>query len=163
MARPSKFTPEHRDRFLQALRAGAFPETAARHAGWSPATLYRILGGTTPAHVAFRDEIHRVTTDLELRLVGTVTQASFSDPRLALTLLERRFGERWGRRANLLALAGESTANAEAEAVLIEPALIAEIVPVLLAARLGPAGDAGALRRVGRFASAGSNRADDER
>ncbi len=61
--------------------------------------MYRILAGTTPAHEAFRDEVRRVETELELRLAGTVTQAAFGDPRLALALLERRFGERWGRRA----------------------------------------------------------------
>ena len=102
MGRPSKFTTERRDRFLSALGTGVFPETAARYAGWSPATFYRFLAGTTTAHVGFREDVRRVETELELRLAGTVTQAAFSDPRLALALLERRFGERWGRRAALL-------------------------------------------------------------
>ena len=53
MARPSKFTPDRRDRFLAALAAGVLPETAARYAGWSPATLYRILAGPRPTHIAF--------------------------------------------------------------------------------------------------------------
>ena len=161
MARPSKFTAERRDRFLAALRTGVFPETAARHAGWSPATLYRILGAATPEHVAFRDDVRRVETELELRLAGTVTQAAFSDPRLALSLLERRFGERWGRQANIVGLSSRSLDGAPAEqGTVLQPALIAEIVPVLLAARLGPAGGAAALARVDRFVVKGP--ADDE-
>lgn len=153
MARPSKFTDERRDRFLIALRAGAFPETAARYAGWSPATLYRLLRGTTPEHVAFRDEIRKAETELELRLSGTVTQAAFRDPRLALAMLERRFGERWGRRASLLA-AGEPGApgsSSREAVVVIEPGLIAAIVPALRAARLGAAGSPEALQRIERF------------
>ncbi len=154
MARPSKFTADRRERFLVALRAGVFPETAARHAGWSPATLYRILRGTSAAHVAFIDDVRRVETELELRLAGTVTQAAFSDPRLALSLLERRFGERWGRRAGLLvgAPATRTDAGADGSVVIVEPAVVEAVLPVLLAERLGPAGSPDAMRRVSQFA-----------
>ena len=155
MGRPTKFTPERRERFLAALSTGAFPETAASHAGWSPATLYRILGGTSPDHVAFREDVVRAETELELRLAGTVTQAAFSSARLALALLEKRFGERWGRRAAVLPPAGDPQSPEGAltpGVVVLEPALLAAVVPVLLAARLGPAGATEALRRVERFA-----------
>jgi hypothetical protein len=101
MARPSKFTVERRERFLAAFSTGVFPETAARHAGWSPATLYRILGGTSAEHFAFRELVRRAETELHIRLAGTVTQAAFGDPRLALAMLERRFREQWGRGAGL--------------------------------------------------------------
>jgi len=155
MARPSKFTPDRRERFVTALGTGVFPETAARYAGWSPATLYRILAGTTPAHVAFRDVVHRVETELELRLAGTVTQAAFHDPRLALALLERRFGDRWGRRAALFgprAEADQAGVASPGGVVILEPALIEAMVPRLLAARFGIAASPDALERVGRFA-----------
>src|SRR5438309_10936696 len=153
MARPTKLTPDRQERYLAALGAGVFPETAARHAGWSAATLYRILRGTTPAHVAFRDEVRRVETELELRLAGTVTQAAFGDPRLALSLLERRFGERWGRRAALLgggpdeAVPGQPAAGV----IVLEPAILQTLVPALLAARVGPAALPEARRPVGQF------------
>ena len=155
MGRPSKFTADRRDRFLSALGTGVFPETAARYAGWSPATLYRILAGTTPAHVEFSDDVRRVETELELRLAGTVTQAAFNDPRLALAMLERRFGERWGRRAALLGIRPDADAGATPNAaavVVIEPGLIEAMIPRLLAARIGDAGSAEAVERVSRFA-----------
>jgi hypothetical protein len=164
MGRPSKFTPDRCERFLAALSTGVFPETAARHAGWSPATLYRILAASSPAHVAFRDEVRRVETELELRLAGTVTQAAFRDPRLALALLERRFGERWGRRAALLAPAaaeGQGGVCTAKPVVIIEPALIEAMVPALLEARLGSAGSAEAIERIERFVRPAGGRLDD--
>ncbi len=163
MARPSKFTPERCERFLVALRAGVFPETAALHAGWSPATLYRILRATTPAHVAFREEVRRVETELELRLAGTVTQAAFNDPRLALSLLERRFGERWGRRASMLSASAEQGRPGQPAAgvIVLEPAILATVVPALLAARVGAAATPEAIRRVGQFALRSGEEADE--
>jgi hypothetical protein len=155
MGRPTRFTAERRDLFRAAYSTGVFPETAARHAGWSPATFYRILRGTTPAHVAFREDVRRIETELELRLAGTVTQAAFSDPRLALSLLERRFGERWGRRAALLGSRSEadpSQASAADAVVVVEPALIEAMVSGLLAARIGNAGSPEEVERVRRFA-----------
>lgn len=156
MGRPTKFTPERQERFLAALRLGAFPETAGRHAGWSPATMYRILRGTSPDHVAFREDVLRVETELELRLAGTVTQAAFADPRLALSMLERRFGERWGRRTGLLAAAPPAApgdgAGRRDGVVVLEPAVLESVVPALLAVRLGPAGTPEALARAARFA-----------
>jgi hypothetical protein len=101
MARPTRFTAERRERFLLALTAGSFPEPAARLAGWSPASMYRYLRLTTSAAVAFRHEVLRVETEVELRLVGTLTQAAYRDPRLAMAFLERRFPERWGRKASV--------------------------------------------------------------
>lgn len=140
MARPSKFTAERCGRFLVALHAGAFRETAARHAGWSPATFYRILRLTTPEAVAFREDILRVETELELRLAGTVTQAAFQDPRLAIAMLERRFSERWGRRASAGPVLEETTASSPRgsdQPVIIDPAIVDVLVPRLLEAQIG--------------------------
>jgi len=161
VGRPSKFTTERKERFLSALATGVFPETAARYAGWSAATLYRILGGSTPAHIAFRDDVRRVETELEMRLAGTVTQAAFSDPRLALAMLERRFGERWGRRAALLGGRPSSDpfeASSADTVVVIEPALIEALLPQLLSARIGDAGSLEAIERVARFAQSHDER-----
>jgi hypothetical protein len=164
VGRPSKFTPERRERFLAALSTGVFPETAARHAGWSQATLYRILGGTSSDHVAFREDVLRVETELELRLAGTVTQAAFRSARLALALLERRFGERWGRRAGIAAPLEEpprSTACAD-EVLILDPAFVEAIVSKLLAARTGRSDLTGGAERVSHFADHGARRKEEE-
>jgi hypothetical protein len=136
MARPTKFTGERRARFLAALASGVFPETAARLAGWSPASLYRFARLGTPEAAAFRQDITRVVTELEVRLAGTVTKAALADPRLALALLERRFGERWARRA-----APQSPDEpleptpVAAQPVMLDQATIDRLVPKLLEAR----------------------------
>ena len=164
MARPSKFTPERRERFLSALRTGVFPETAARYAGWSPATLYRILRAPTPDHVAFRDDVRQIETELEIRLAGTVMQASFGDPRLALSLLERRFGERWGRRASILGSPASSIdgdASATKGVVILEPAILETLLPTLITKRIGPAGSPEARRRIERFALSAGEELDE--
>jgi len=155
VGRPNKFTPERCERFIAAYSTGVPAETAARHAGWAPATWHRIKRGTSPDHVAFREDVVRAETELELRLAGTVTQAAFGSARLALALLERRFSERWGRRAAVLARAGDFQSpegTPPPGVIVLEPALLEAVVPVLLAARLGPAGAPEALRRVERFA-----------
>jgi hypothetical protein len=164
MARPTKFTPDRCERFLAALATGVFHETAAAHAGWSPATFYRIIGGTTPAHIAFRENVRRLETELELRLAGTVTRAAFGDPRLALALLERRFGERWGRRVGLVAPLEEASGPAAAadEMVILDPAFIEAIVPKLLAARTGLADPTGGSERPSRFADHGQRSEKEE-
>jgi hypothetical protein len=164
VGRPTRFTPERRERFFAALATGVFPETAARHAGWSPATFYRILGGTSPDHVAFREDVLRAETDLELRLAGTVTQAAFRSARLALALLERRFSEHWGRRAGIVRPPEEpARPGPESDEVLIlDPSLVEAIVSKLLAARTGRSGPTGPAERVSRFADHGARRKEEE-
>jgi hypothetical protein len=95
MGRKSKLTPEAIERFLKAVKAGAFLEVAARYAGFGPASLYRYLKGSTPEHAQFRAQVQETQTELELRIGGTLVQAAMSDPRWAVTFLERRFPDRW--------------------------------------------------------------------
>src|SRR5664279_729567 len=87
MSRPSKLTSEATDRYVRAIGAGAFPEVAARFAGFSPASLYRYLRGSTPEHAAFRDAALKAQVDLEVRLSGTLVQEAMSEPKWALVRL----------------------------------------------------------------------------
>jgi len=107
MARPSKLTPEVQEKIARAIRAGNYPEVAARHAGIHPATYYRWmergeLEGDAPEddpYRSFRAEVERALADAEAGEVGLIIQsAKAGDWRAAAWLLERRFGERWGRR-----------------------------------------------------------------
>src|SRR5450759_1725613 len=99
MSRPSKLTAEATERFVRAISAGAFPEVAARFAGFSPASMYRYLRGSTPEHAAFRDAALKAQVDLEVRLSGTLVQEAMSEAKRALVVLERQFRERWAARA----------------------------------------------------------------
>ena len=52
--RPTKFTVERVMRFLDAIEAGHFRETAARLAGFSPATLHRWLAIDEEPYLTFK-------------------------------------------------------------------------------------------------------------
>lgn len=165
MGRPSRFTAEAVDRFLKAIAAGSFPETAARFAGWSPASYYRFMQGRTPERAAFRDDVHQAMVELEIRLVGTITTAAFREPRWALILLERRFGERWRVRpadeAPAAATGRAQITRTETVELPLDPALIELLVPRLLEAggRLRGGSDPIDLRR---FDTSPKNPADPE-
>jgi len=143
VARPVKFNPEACERFLKALQMGAYPEVAARFAGWSPRTYYRIKRGHSPAHAAFRADMERVENELELRVVGTLLKAAFSDPRWAVDFLERRFPERWRKqRPDWPEESGAAAAAATPpDEVVLDLALVDEIVPRLLEAGRQERGD----------------------
>ena len=101
MGRPERLTRERHEKFIQAIRTGCFPEVAARFAGFAPATFYRYMHGTTPAHAAFRDAVLKAQTELEVRLVGIITREALTKPRWAMespaATIPRQVGP-WGSR-----------------------------------------------------------------
>jgi hypothetical protein len=106
MARPTKLTPAVEEKIVRAIRAGNYPEVAARHAGIHPATYYRwmergALEGEAPEddpYRRFRAEVERALADAEIADVGLIERAARNgDWRAAAFLLERRHRERWRR------------------------------------------------------------------
>jgi hypothetical protein len=136
MARQPKLTDEARDLYLRAVSAGVPPEVAAVHAGFSRATLRRRLQGRTPRDAEFRAAHDKALAAFQITLVATVARAALTDARLALELLTRRFSADWGRSRStdsLDDLDDRTRLGAEAPIVL-DPALIDELVPRLLEA-----------------------------
>ena len=135
MGRPTKLTEEAQAVYLRAVAVGVYPEVAARHAGFSPASLYRYLRGSTPRQVEFRQEHDKAVASLEIRLTATLSQAALTQPRVALVLLERRFPERWARtRADDPADPSRATRPTPERPVVLDPALLGELIPRLLEA-----------------------------
>lgn len=135
MGRPSKFNEESIDRFFKALNAGVPPEVAARYAGFSPASMYRYLRGSTPAHAEFRVRYQQALASLEMRLAGTVLQAALTEPRWAMALLERRFPDRWsGRRIDDVGDQLPRVGPVPEAPIVLDPAHFADLVPGLLEA-----------------------------
>jgi len=101
MARPTKLTPERRERILKALRAGNYRDPAARSAGVHPSTLYRWLErADQEAEGPYRDfaeEVHRAEAEAEVHAVAIIRKAMTDDWRAAMALLERRHPEHWRR------------------------------------------------------------------
>jgi transposase len=101
VARPTKLTPETRDRILQALRAGNHAEAACRAAGIATSTSYSWLdrGEREPdaLYGAFAEAVRRAEAEAEVHAVAVVRRAMADDWRAALAYLERRHPARWRR------------------------------------------------------------------
>ena len=96
--RPTKLTPEVRDKILQALRAGNYRDTAARWAGVTAGTLTRWMSQKGKLYDEFAQEVRRAETAAEIRMVGLVVKGAEDDVRHAQWWLERKFPDHWGRR-----------------------------------------------------------------
>lgn len=99
--RKTKLTPERQTKILNAIRAGAYMETAAAAAGVNKETLYAWLkrGNVEPESIfgAFVEAVHEAQASAELRDVLTLSKAAADgDWRAAAWRLERKFPKRWG-------------------------------------------------------------------
>jgi hypothetical protein len=94
--RPTKLTPALQDRFVAAIKAGNFRETAARLAGISVATMYRWLAADSEPFLTFQVAVVQAEAELEAKALKVVTDRIPEDARLALAFLAKRFPERWG-------------------------------------------------------------------
>ena len=105
MARPTKLTPEVRERIEKAIRAGSYAQVAARSAGISSSTYYRWLerGAEEKRGIYrdFADAVEQAEADAEVHAAAVIRKAMSDDWRAALAYLERRHPERWRRREKL--------------------------------------------------------------
>lgn len=87
-------TPEVERAIFAMLKLGHFRGRAARKAGIAPQTFSDWLARDPE----LRRQVEEIESDLEVRLLRTVSVAAREDPRMAQWILERRFPEDWGRR-----------------------------------------------------------------
>ena len=113
---PTLLTPELQDTIVNLIRAGNFFETACRVAGTDPRNALEWIArgegrDDRPGkleHIRFAEAIRKAQADAEALLVNDVRRAAQVDdkgqPRgsrywaAALSMLERKFPARWGRR-----------------------------------------------------------------
>ena len=101
-----EFRPEKAELFLEALRAGNYACVSCDYAGFSESSLYAWLqhgeadkeAGETTVYTEFLESYKKADTRAEYRAVLTVSNAALEDWKAAMTYLERRRPERWGRR-----------------------------------------------------------------
>ena len=110
MARPTKLTPEVHEAIVDGINAGLTFRLSCARAGVTPATFYRWLEKGEAAQGGvfkeFCDTVSRARADSALRLVSQITLQAPTDWRAAAFILERRFPDDYGRRAELTGKAG---------------------------------------------------------
>jgi transposase len=100
--RPTKLTERLQNRLIALIQQGNYRETAAALSGISPATFHRWMErGAQGRHPyrAFREAVEHAETWAEGIAVRTVqSNIRAGDWKAAMTWLERKFPDRWGRR-----------------------------------------------------------------
>jgi len=99
MARPTKLTPDVRDRIATMIQAGAYAEQAARAAGISSSTYYSWMERGERPFSEFSETIKTAEAVAEQQRVQHIHHAADAGTwQAAAWWLERRFPARWGRR-----------------------------------------------------------------
>lgn len=105
--RPTKLTPEVQEKIVQAIRAGAYIETAAAYAGVNKQTLYNWMKRgnqqRSGKYRRFLDAVEKALADAEMRDLLIITKAAEVDWKAAAWRLERKFPDRWGRKERVQA------------------------------------------------------------
>ena len=104
--RPLKLTKDRSDRIVSAIRAGNYAEVASRYGGVHPTSYYSYMkrgetdadAGKTTVFAEFFTAVKKAEADAEVRAVALVNTAMKDNWTAAMTYLERRFPQRWGRR-----------------------------------------------------------------
>lgn len=102
LGRPEKLTPALQQKIVDAIRMGAYIETAAAYAGIRKSTFYDWLRKGASAkrgkYREFSDAIEKALAESEMRDLEVIAQASKENWQAAAWRLERKFPDRWGRR-----------------------------------------------------------------
>src|SRR5262245_35285973 len=107
MARPTKYTPERRQRLCDALAAGNTRRAACAVAGISDETLARWLG----RYVDFVEAVQKAEGDAEQRYVAIIDRAAQDGTwQAAAWWLERRHAQAYGRGVQQVELSGPAGA-----------------------------------------------------
>lgn len=114
----SKFTPEARATIVQAIRDCNYRGIAAKLAGISPDTFYEWMQmgrnepEKYPEHATFVAEIELAEAEAESELIGVVQKTALSGSpntwQAAMTILERKYPDRYGRRDTTVLEGGEN-------------------------------------------------------
>ena len=103
--RRSKLTAEVQEKIVRVIRAGNYAYIAAEYAGIGQSTFYRWMeqgeAQTAGPYREFREAVKAAEREAEIRAVATVQQHMGKNWQAAMTYLERKFPQRWGRRLDV--------------------------------------------------------------
>ncbi len=103
--RRTKLTPEVREKIVSAIRAGNYANVAAEYAGIGERTFYRWLQLGQEAnrgiHRQFWQAVKKAEREAEVRAVAILQRHMEDNWQAAMTFLERKHPDRWGRKDRL--------------------------------------------------------------
>ena len=103
--RQTKLTPEIQEKIVAAIRAGNYAAVAAGYAGISERTFYSWLQRgreqTKGIYLQFLQAIKSAENESEVRAVAHIQKHMAENWQAAMTYLERKHPDRWGRRDRL--------------------------------------------------------------
>jgi len=134
MARPTKLTSKLQEQIVSYLRAGAYVETAAAAAGIAKDTLYAWLrrgaAGEEP-FARFAAAVEEAQAKSELRDLAIIGKAAETEWTAAAWRLERKYPDRYGRRARI-----EHSGHDRVTIAVTDPARVVVLPPITDAADL---------------------------
>lgn len=103
MARPSKLTPELRDKICKLIEEGNYPAQAASLEGVAESTFYDWMKRGREAKYKskfseFMEAVKKAESEAEKYHVGIIKKAAKEKWTASAWYLERKYPERWGRR-----------------------------------------------------------------
>ena len=120
--RRSKLTPELQDKIVKVIRAGNYACVAAEFACIGETTFYRWLeqgeAEESGPYREFREAVKSAEREAEIRAVATVQGHMGKSWQAAMTFLERKFPQRWGRRLDVTSGGNEIS---RIEVVIVDP------------------------------------------
>lgn len=103
--RPTKLTKETQAKIVEAVRAGAYIETASVFAGIDKASLYAWMKrGNAQSKGIYREflnAIEKAFAESELRDIMNIGNAAKDNWQASAWRLERKFPDRWGRKERI--------------------------------------------------------------
>ena len=110
------------EKIVRVIRAGNYAYIAAEYAGIGQTTFYRWLeqgeAQKTGPYREFREAVKAAEREAEIRAVATVQQHMATSWQAAMTYLERKFPQRWGRRLDVTT---EGSPIGRVEMVIVDP------------------------------------------
>lgn len=120
--RRPKLTREVQEKICRVIRAGNYAYIAAEYAGISQTTFYRWLEQGEEQergpYREFREAVKAAEREAEIRAVATVQQHMGKSWQAAMTFLERKFPQRWGRR---LDVTSDALEIGKIQVVIVDP------------------------------------------
>ena len=105
MGRPSRLNAEIQEKIVSAIRAGNYANVAAAYAGINVGTFYEWLqkgrAQQSGKYAEFHDAVKLAESQAEIRAVAMVQRHMDDNWAAAMTYLERKHPDRWGRRDRL--------------------------------------------------------------